>query len=276
MRDCGALEHEPVRDPVRARELVDEPGLPHAGLPDDPQELASPGLRTGEEIGHEPELALAADEPAEGAPPESVPRPLAAEETIDRTGDAVEVLPRLQLEAAFEQDGGLMGDEDRTRRGPSGQGGEDGLGVDARGAGHLRHGPSGPARREPASVERDGDGHARDSEIRVGLAGLADRQRRVRRASRGLLQRYEAEGGDEPAGTEREDLAPEALDLLGQPLQHPARRRRRLERLGRRECHAEERDRPRLSFDGSRPLRRLTFRFGLGVHRPGSLRGFRL
>ena len=90
VRDCGALEHEPVRDPVRARELVDEPGLPHAGLPDDPQELTSPGLRTGEEIGHEPELALAADEPAEGAPPEPVPRPLAAEETIDRTGDAVE------------------------------------------------------------------------------------------------------------------------------------------------------------------------------------------
>src|SRR5438876_11203488 len=66
----------------------------------------------------------------------------------------------------------------------------------------------------------------------VAREALLDRHRRVGRLARRLLGPIETEGGDDPRRTPPLDLAPEALDLVEQQLEHAAGLERRLRRGG--------------------------------------------
>ena len=117
------LQNEPVLGAVGVGELVDEAGLPHAGLPHNGDELAAPIVREGERPAHLLDLGVAADEPRQSPRGGRVePGPLRG-----RSGERVDLhrvrqaldrdrSPSRDLHVALGELKGRGGEEDRARR----------------------------------------------------------------------------------------------------------------------------------------------------------------
>ena len=89
VRHGEALEDEPSLGPMGMDELVEEAGLPHAGLPDDGHDLAVPATGSLEGPLELPHLAVAPDEPGEplrGGGAQARPQGSSPDQLVDLDG----------------------------------------------------------------------------------------------------------------------------------------------------------------------------------------------
>ncbi len=216
-REGQSLPLEPRRSLADLTpELPEEAGLADPGLPHDGHDLPAPRLRLVEALAQEPELGLTADEA--GEPLLDVP---SGHEPVRAGGRSGHGAGRGQLEAPSQEGRRLSAHHHGARRGRVSQGFQDGPG------GTLRV----PIDRHSLAVSTDlhqlgvkGHGDRRAGGVLLLCPGrhCLDRDRRKGRVMQGILQRLEAEGGDQPRGTQLVHDAPEAPDLVDDRLHGPA------------------------------------------------------
>ena len=211
-------------------EFEDQTRLADAGLTADPHDLALAADRGLEAAPQQLDLAMATDE-RRRAPCAAESGPLAARQ--DERAATRELLAVVldELESSLEERGGGVADQDGVGYGALDQCVECAechllsLQVQLGGAVALTD-------EDLSGVDGNLDRRPRGTIPPVAREALLDRHRRVGRLARRLLGPIETEGGDDPRRTPPLDLAPEALDLVEQQLEHAAGLERRLRRGG--------------------------------------------
>jgi hypothetical protein len=202
--------------PARPAKLAQEPGFPDARLAHDGHDLALARARLLEALAEEPELGLPAHEPARVAHGHRCTDQPAGLARHPAHGPG-----RNELEAARQEHRPLGAHDRRARFRAVRQHAQDfpdptpGVGVDLEGVADTRD-------RDALRVEGEREAR-RTGIIAPGRDRPLDRQRRVGRPTRGIVEGLEPEHRHDPAGADLVDRPAEAPDLVEHHLDRPAR-----------------------------------------------------